>query len=416
MKINGENEFLEFCKRNSQLVIYGAGKMGALVESFCRKKNILINCFCVTQIDEKENFLGYPVKEIAEIYQNCNGVGIIVAVSEKYSGEVLEKVKDFNYFYDKYLLHAIERSNAIEKAKERTRLVKIENNILISVKEWVFCKNNFYIVCPGSIGDTLYVASLVKAYKHRNSITSVSLIVKENQKSIPLLFASVDERIVSDELVEILDSYSRSKVVWQLDNYLYGFAREDYFCNLYMKPYEAKNLLSGYKAAILGLQEEAEYEEIWIDQTVGDPEIFNQKTIIVMPHESSAKRLPISLWEEISKNLSVNYNVYTNIKDKSELPVKGTKAVSESLKDMLPICEKCYAVISIRTGICDLLAFSKCKLIVLNTEQELSEKWDLTKVFNRDNLVNIDCYGEVDPDALKREIMLKLEEFGKNRN
>ena len=39
-------------------------------------------------------------------------------------------------------------------------------------------------------------------------------------------------------------------------------------------------------------------------------------------------------------------------------------AVSYSLKDMAGICERCFAVISIRTGICDLLAFTKTNLII----------------------------------------------------
>ena len=208
-----------------------------------------------------------------------------------------------------------------------------------------------------------------------------------------------------------MDSYSKGKIIWSLKNYLYGFAREDYFHHSHMRPYIEKNLFSGYKAAIMGLQEEAGYEEMQIDKSMTIPKEFGQRTIIVMPHESSAKRLPLSLWEEICEKLSENYTVYTNTKDKTELPVKGTKVVSESLKDMVAICEECFAVISIRTGMCDLLAFTKTNLIVLNTEYELAKKWDLTKVFYRNNLVNIDCYGEFDPEILKRNIMLQLEKL-----
>ena len=173
MNVSGENRLLEFCKINKRLVIYGAGKYGAAVEKFCRERDVSIYCFCVTQIDEKETFLGYTVKEIAEIRKNFSDVGVIVAVSEKFSGEVLEKVKGLHYFYDKCLLQDIDADNAMKKAKECVKLVEIKDNTLYSVGEFLFCDDIFYIVCPGSIGDTLYIASLVKAFKCKNKLHSV---------------------------------------------------------------------------------------------------------------------------------------------------------------------------------------------------------------------------------------------------
>lgn len=57
---------INFCKTKKRVVIYGAGHVEKIVEGFLRRENIVVDSFCVTVIDEKETFLGYPVKEIGE--------------------------------------------------------------------------------------------------------------------------------------------------------------------------------------------------------------------------------------------------------------------------------------------------------------------------------------------------------------
>lgn len=356
--------------------------------------------------------MGYSIKEISEVRQEIGEVGMIVAVSEKFVGEILTNLKGIPYFYDKNLLPTLDFEYDKKRAEQYNELVKVEKHVLCSVGTYFFQKDVYYIICPGSIGDTLYVASLVKAFKEKNGINTVILIVKENQRCIPELFFSVDGGIVSNEIVDILDLYFRSKIDWEGNNYRYGFAREDLSHHSYMQAFKALNLLSGYKIAIMGLEEESVIEEMCIeDEAV--PEIFNKSAVIVMPHESSAKRLPISLWEELCRELGKSYTVYTNVKDETELPIKGTQPVSESLKNMTAICELCFAVISIRTGMCDLLAFTKTNLIVLNTERVLAEKWNLKTIFSRDNLVNIDCYDNFEPDTLKENIVDVLKCFSR---
>ena len=45
---------------------------------------------------------------------------------------------------------------------------------------------------------------------------------------------------------------------------------------------------------------------------------------------------------------------------------------------------------------CDLLAFTNTNLIVLNTERRLVEEWNLKELFTRKNIVNINCYRDMD--------------------
>lgn len=120
-----ENRLVDFCRTKETLIIYGAGRFGELVKDFLEQKNIAITSFCVTSIDEREIYFGYPVKEIAEVRRDYADAGIIVAVNEKYSVGVLKEVKGLDYFYDNSLLDAIDYNNTMEKGKEWIKQVEI---------------------------------------------------------------------------------------------------------------------------------------------------------------------------------------------------------------------------------------------------------------------------------------------------
>ena len=55
-------------------------------------------------------------------------------------------------------------------------------------------------------------------------------------------------------------------------------------------------------------------------------------------------------------------------------------------------CEGCAAVISLRSGLCDLLGFTETKLIVINTSEELFREWNLRNVFERKGIYNVNSY------------------------
>lgn len=88
--MEAERKLLKFCKTGKKIVIYGAGKGGASVERFLTQNGITPYCFCVSQIDERNTYMGYPIKEIAEVRRELGeGVKVIVAISEKFAEEML---------------------------------------------------------------------------------------------------------------------------------------------------------------------------------------------------------------------------------------------------------------------------------------------------------------------------------------
>lgn len=255
--------------------------------------------------------------------------------------------------------------------------------------------DTFYIVCPYGIGDTLYVASLIQSFKRFRSLTSICFIVKKSHSQIPDWFDFIDEKIVSDEMVNTLNLFSIFLGKWELKNYLYGHFRKD--TNGAILPEygncEVKNMIYRYKKLVFHLPAESILEEPKIIpdeilfQKLMTQYNFDNRSIILMPYANSAALLPEHFWEILAQFLiDLGFTVYTNVKDSKELPIPRTAGLCADLATMAAICEFCRLVISFRSGICDVLAFTETNLIVINSSEYHLNEWNLKYATNRDNI------------------------------
>ena len=248
--------------------------------------------------------------------------------------------------------------------------------------------DTLYIVCPYGIGDTLYAASLAESLKNFRSVAKISLIIKKAHSQIPDWFDAVDEKIISDEVVHTLNVFSVYTGKWEFKNYLYGHFHKNKDCAM-LPEYnscEVKNMIYRYKKLVFHLPVECLLEE---PKIVPDEKLFEslmaeykigERSIILMPYANSNKiALRVNhFWEELAGLLmALGYTVFTNVKGPEELPIKGTIGLCADLGTMAAICENCRLVISLRSGICDVLAFTEANLVVVNlTEYHLNE-WSL---------------------------------------
>lgn len=398
------NCFREYCKGFSRLVIYGAGDVGNMVAEYMERKGMLYDSFCVTAKPEKHSFRGHVVKEISEVLEPGTDTGIIVAVSRKYVDGILSLLENRSrqYFYrTDFLFRLFE-----ERCREASLKVMTENGYITGVLEAVFDRNTMYICCPASIGDTLYVAAFARAYKKENlSVQRVCLILKKGHEELGTLFSSVDQVLVSDEIVEILDYYSLYTQTWRLKNYIYGHFKKNLHFE-YDKEYFLENsILSRYRRLILNLPEAAELEQAVLNRESSKPKDRKQD-VVIMPYARTAKLLPLSFWEELVRRLKQKgYTVFTNVGGEKEKPVTGTKPLRESLLNTAALCGDFRAVISLRSGLSDLLGFTGVKLVVINTSEELYREWNLKDVFGREEIYNMNCFEDRDQDEEIEEIM-----------
>lgn len=278
--------------------------------------------------------------------------------------------------------------------------VEVQDGYLCSVGKLGMRANTLYILCPAGVGDTLYVAAYAKAVKKVHpDMVRVCLITKENHACIADFFDGVDEVIASDLLARQLDLYSIATKTWYLKNYIYGHFKKN-LCQTFDKEYTENNMLpilSYYKKNILKIPEDSALDSFSYRFKNSDGTGRTEKTgsdpfVILMPYANTARMLPLKLWEKLAAFFTEKgYRVYTNGKDDSERPIAGTVALCENIYHMVGICRESKLVISVRNGMCDVLAMSKTPLLILDTDQEFYEKWN-TRQFSKTS-IHIRCFG-----------------------
>ena len=260
-------------------------------------------------------------------------------------------------------------------------------------------RNTYYIVCPYGIGDTLYIASLMKSYRRNHSeIQRLCLIVKKGHYQIPDWFDAVDEKIVSDIMVNDLNVFSVLTGTWKLKNYLYGHFRKSENWELLpeYQDCEIKNMVYRYKRLVLHLPPDCAMEE---PKILPNPELqmglmeeyqIGEKTIILMPYANSTCLMENGFWENLVGLFNrLGYQVVTNVKGDDEFPIKGTRGLCADIATMAALCEFCGLVITLRSGLSDVLAFTETKLVVINNREYHFNEWNLDAATNRKNLYSL---------------------------
>lgn len=94
---SGKEYLLEFCRRNKEICIYGAGIRGKKCLNFLRIIGYTPTCFCVTKRNTNGNDVeGIPVMEIQDMV-NLKSIGIIIAVNHSLQGEIINTLKELNF-------------------------------------------------------------------------------------------------------------------------------------------------------------------------------------------------------------------------------------------------------------------------------------------------------------------------------
>lgn len=236
-------------------------------------------------------------------------------------------------------------------------------------------KENKYFFCSVGIGDILFVLTYLDAIKkaHKDDNRKLIFIIKKSHKQVVDMYSKyVDDVIVVKPLVfKLLNYYIMTNVGKQ--NKIF-FAHP---CQLMPKPTKllgVKNicLLDFYKVLF-----EIPYDSKMIRPTVDlknknrlikQYQLEDKKAILLCPYCASipTETVDMSLWDKIAdKYLKLGYKVYTNIKDETESVIKNTMPLNLNLMDFYSIIENFEHVYSMRSGLCDLMAFSKVNLTVV---------------------------------------------------
>lgn len=105
--------------------------------------------------------------------------------------------------------------------------------------------------------------------------------------------------------------------------------------------------------------------ETLIDEYLDEFCLEHGKTVVLFPYANTIGDLPIELWEELARHLrEIGFSVCTNVEPGGP-PIPGTYGVFVPYKHIKMFVERAGYVISLRSGMCDIIANTKCRKYIL---------------------------------------------------
>lgn len=228
------------------------------------------------------------------------------------------------------------------------------------------------LVCPYGIGDTYLICLLLREYIKENHLSSIRLILKPGHEQIAEMFGYNEYVYIPENFALISDyvikngSQKSGEIFVAHPNYI----DDSYFTKLL--GYKDLNLIDIYKIILkldintkldtpseakkLSKRKIKDYEELGI---------IPGKSILLCPEANSTFLLATDTWIRIYKHyLNKGYKVYTSVLHE-ENHIPGTIPIKLTIREIRSFAEYVGTVVSLRSGICDVLSNTKCKLQVV---------------------------------------------------
>lgn len=275
-----------------------------------------------------------------------------------------------------------------------------------------------YFLAPYGIGDTLFLAALMKAFKKENKVGRVCFIVKNSHRDLPGMFDAVDEVIVSDKMVKHLRRFALNKRKFTFANFRFGHFILDFKWPEpgRMMGVKGVTLIDVYKRALLNLPMDSELEPAKLFMDIREMRPLEEQypsdkpVAVLMPYAVTVTNLDPSFWNRIAAGLiRQGYRVYTNVTRDTEPVIEGTEPMNLSLKEFYCLASaKQWTCVALRSGICDLMAFSAVRMVVIHISEHSYDAWNMENLKLPNPRITEVILDDEDQAVTVREILKQL--------
>lgn len=270
------------------------------------------------------------------------------------------------------------------------------------------------IICP-HIGDFLYSVGYINAFVAEKKITNVRIICIKKYESLFQLYSNLNCEYygIEKKKLDFLLLANTCQIGQRLfllmgNNLVIEPANAFVLGNEYVKRYPHFNLRLCIKYGSFQLAENSPFDSPYVFKN--NESTITSKKILICPFAQSIEQKEIHqmLCMLIPKLLSQGYQVLVNGQDE-QFEKYNVTFVEWTLETFLENCKYLYSVIGVRSGIMDLAAFAKTKVIAIYPEQyELFNYYDLKElVMGNENIYQYVMCEDVNLDVEK---ILKLNE------
>lgn len=283
-----------------------------------------------------------------------------------YNGKI-EKLADYN----SYAEYSLEEKTVIKKKERLARGILRLNQLREKYP------GDFLILCPFSaLGDIFFTMSYLPHFLAARHIENCVVCVSGGAcRQVVELFGTYPVEMYSQkELDELIQACVYTEDV---NSYI---AHQDrpYVVNLHKALYvKCIPLEKIYKCGVFGLSQETEpcRPTIWEDYPDLDS-ILPEKAAIFAPYAKSVTTFDEAFWKPIVADFRERgFQCFTNVAE-GERPLEGTLGISPRIVEMQSVVERAGTFIGIRSGLCDVIRYARCRKVALYPDYNYSDtRW-----------------------------------------
>lgn len=256
-------------------------------------------------------------------------------------------------------------------------------------------KNEWCFISLYGIGDTYLLCALSEQMLVHNGGEGVVLMVRESHKGITALFPKTIRRAIiyenlASERIKRVHRFRRGLpfiahpffVGGQLTRLLgcNGVSLLDIYRRILNIPLTSTKLLKPDVSFEIKKRAQSRCETLNLPRG---------RTAVLFPEAVSVNMIDHNFWRELAIKLKEDgWTVCVSVKDPKNL-IPNTVQINCPAEEIIPIAEYCGWLITIRSGVCELVSSASCRKTVIYPPQ----KWYSGTVFSAYNLTNMGFKG-----------------------
>ncbi len=258
------------------------------------------------------------------------------------------------------------------------------------------CKKDCYnFISPYGLGDTLMLCGFHKAWEEKNK-GKIHFIIQPSHEIVMKMYGIKNYTLLKFEREEIRKNLNQIKASEKptighiyLAHPLYHPEMDVLIKIWYDKKITFKELYTEF----LQIDKNTKFE-----MPLNYPELTPQteqkygtikelsNSVIVCPEAKSVRMFEEHYWQKIVKQyLKKGYRILCNCLDGKNL-IKGCEKIAPPLEELLAIAPFCHQIISLRSGVCDLLAMGGAKQVVYYSSEEGKKQYSLKYIAPSKNI------------------------------
>ena len=276
--------------------------------------------------------------------------------------------------------------------KQNEKIISFLKGVRV-IKKLAVPKGEVVFSC-GGIGDSLYVGLFIDEYFSTGKMERLTLYIQENHKDIIELCNITKTSVLYYKKEDRKALYYYLLVRNRLNsNYKYRLLQPRALNKRYEKLAEDNSIEEIYKKYIFTLNSDfLPFKQLHIKNKKGNIDI-KKNSVFVIQCSNSIPSLKKEFWISLVNYLAQKYNVYVNSMEGLEASGKQLIDLSAlSLADLFEIAPSFDYIISVRNGLCDLLAKQVCNLIVLypySRTKNFYQMFAMNRILHTANLIEL---------------------------